>query len=114
LCRFRPLEASILDFVCKPEHRSDTGKRGRQLPTNRVDLITHVPATVGRLPRFIGADAIFDLGLSLGIDDFAMAISAARCATITAKAGSIADNEDFHCPLQALINDVVGPISPTK
>ena len=46
--------------------------RGRQIPSDRVVLITHSPATIRRFPRFIRTDAIFDLSLILGVDDFAM------------------------------------------
>ena len=71
-----PLKAGILDLVCEAEHRRDTGKRGRlrvrQLPTNRVDLISHSPGTIRRFPGLNRTVAIFVLSLILGIDDFAM------------------------------------------
>src|SRR5258706_1272405 len=71
-----PLPAGILDLVCEPEHRGDAGERGRlrgrQLPSDRVDLVTHSPGTIPRFPRFIRTNAIFDISLILSIDDFAM------------------------------------------
>ena len=92
-----PLEAGILDLVSEPEHRGDTGKRGRlcvwQPPTNRVDIVSRSPAAIRRFPRFIRAEAYLSSASSWTSMASPWAISAARCAAISAKAGSIAQAE---------------------